>query len=109
MAWRRKQRSEAALRYRSLYKDPRWKIRRERQLRQFPWCAMCAAHGEEMKATRVDHVTPHRGDPVLFFDGKMQSLCAHHHDKWKQSIERSNRAGCDESGMPVDPGHPWSR
>lgn len=109
MPERRPQRSDAALRYRSLYRDPRWKRRRDAQLSAHPHCKMCKAHGEKVKAVIVDHVKPHRGDVVLFFDGELQSLCKPHHDKWKQAIENSNRSACDVSGMPTDPDHPWAR
>jgi hypothetical protein len=36
-----------------------------------------------------DHVDPHRGDPVKFFDGPFQSLCKWHHDSVKQAIENA--------------------
>lgn len=58
----------------------------------------------------ADHVTPHRGDPHLFWCGELQTLCADHHDITKQRAEHrgfSARVGPD--GWPVDPDHPANR
>ena len=54
-----------------------------------PLCVMCAAEGRYVKATVVDHIRPHRGDPVLFWDrSNWQSLCKAHHDR-KTGLEDS--------------------
>ena len=37
-------------------------------LAQHPLCAACQAQGRVVRATVVDHVVPHRGDQVLFWD-----------------------------------------
>ena len=38
--------------------------------------------GRAVTATVVDHITPHRGNPILFWDeGNWQSLCKPCHDK----------------------------
>lgn len=61
-------------------------------------------------ATVVDHITPHRGDPILFWDSKnWQPLCKDCHDRFKQREEKSGRASaaCTVDGMPIDPRHPW--
>lgn len=112
MSSRRDQRSAAAERYRKLYKDPRWTGpagRRAEQLRREPNCAACAALGIVKRGWIVDHVVPHRGDPVRFWNGKLQTLCKPHHDGWKQRLERSGQPGAaDVHGLPLDPGHPWN-
>ena len=61
-------------------------------------------------ATVVDHIQPHRNDPVLFWDVEnWQSLCELHHNAAKQAEEKNGRViGCDATGMPNDPGHHWS-
>ncbi len=60
-------------------------------------------------ATIADHITPHRGDPVLF-EGDLQSLCAPCHNSWKQALESGgSMKGCDLNGMPLDPRHPWRK
>lgn len=62
-------------------------------------------------ATVCDHVDPRdKQDPELFFTGRKQSLCAPHHNSTKQREEkRGHIIGCDESGAPLDPNHPWNR
>lgn len=58
----------------------------------------------------ADHVEPHRGDEQLFFYGELQSLCAAHHNSYKQRLERSGRViGCDTNGNPIDPNHHWNK
>ena len=72
---------------------------------------MCMAAGRVTAANVVDHVTPHKGDRVMFFDASnLQSLCAPHHDGAKQQQERlgySTQVGLD--GFPIDPMHPSNR
>ena len=63
-----------------LYNSPRWRVMRVAQLTKDPWCAGCLEVSEYVLATDVDHVKPHSGDPVLFFDEfNLQSLCKPHH------------------------------
>lgn len=94
------------------YKLPEWAHpvsgRRALQLKAEPFCRFHAKRGERVPATTADHIERHGYDPVKFWRGELQSLCKHCHDGIKQSMERGNRAGCDESGMPIDPRHPWS-
>ena len=62
-------------------------------------------------ATVADHITPHRGDPILF-EGPLQSLCKECHDSVKQSLEKGGDGfikGSDSRGMPLDPRHAWNR
>lgn len=91
----------------SLY-DGRWQRRRAAQLRKHPACKFCQDfEGRLVPATVADHITPHRGDPVLFA-GPLQSLCATCHNSRKQQLERTGAMrGCDADGMPLDPNHPW--
>ena len=57
----------------------------------------------------VDHITPHKGNEQLFYDGPFQSLCKLHHDSTKQSDERTgNIKGSDINGEPLDPKHHWN-
>jgi 5-methylcytosine-specific restriction endonuclease McrA len=71
-----------------LYSTARWKRLRERQLAIEPLCQFCL-EGEVIEvATVADHITPHKGDEVLFFDpDNLQSLCKPCHDSTKQRIE----------------------
>lgn len=69
------------------YSSRRWKAKRARQLHAHPLCAMCRAEGKAVPATIADHDKPHRGDPDLFWDGELVSLCKPHHDSDKKLIE----------------------
>jgi len=92
------------------YRDQRWRGpngRRIKQLAAEPWCRFHAKRGERVKATTVDHIEPHRGDPDRFWNGALQSLCHHCHSAVKQSHEAGRRFGCDAAGAPTDPSHPW--
>lgn len=52
---------------------------------------MCEKEGRLVPATVVDHIKPHRGDPVLFWaDDNRQGLCLHHHNSTKQRQERAD-------------------
>ena len=48
--------------------SPRWRRARAAYLAHHPLCAACQALGRVVPATVVDHVVPHRGDPVLFWN-----------------------------------------
>lgn len=74
--------------WRSWYGLKRWKLRRFDQLSEHPFCSMCEAEGTVELATVVDHKVPHRGEPALFWDGELDSLCKRHHDGAKQRAER---------------------
>lgn len=107
-------RSNAAEAYRAWYKTGRWQRLRARQLREEPFCRMCAAAGRVTIATVCDHVDPHKGDPDKFWNGPFQSLCDEApwrcHSSRKQSIEAigyDNSIGID--GLPTDPAHPFNR
>src|SRR5882672_11440319 len=98
-------RSPEALAYRSWYGTARWKRRRRDQLRAEPFCAMCRDLQVYTLATVADHVEPHRGDPVKFWKGKLQSLCGPHHNRDKKLIELGRPLlGVDEDGWPVQTG-----
>ena len=96
-------RSADAAAYRRWYSTPRWRRRRVEQLRREPFCAMCLALGVHTAATVADHVTPHRGDPDRFWRGRLQSLCAPHHDRDKQREELMDRPlTVDADGWPLN-------
>jgi 5-methylcytosine-specific restriction endonuclease McrA len=49
---------------------------------------MCEAEDRVGAATVVDHIKPHRGDMVLFWDeANWQPLCANHHSSDKAKAE----------------------
>lgn len=59
----------------------RWQTARECYLAAHPLCVECQKRGRTEAATVVDHVTPHKGDKVLFWQSdNWQSLCKRCHD-----------------------------
>lgn len=59
----------------------RWQKARLGFLRKHPLCAHCQAEGRVTAATVVDHIVPHKGDPVAFWDRtNWGPLCAPHHN-----------------------------
>lgn len=67
----------------------RWQRERLAYLAQHPLCVMCAKQGRVTAANTVDHIIPHKGDPLLMWDQtNWQSLCEPHHNRDKQSQDR---------------------
>jgi len=96
--------------WRKWYKTARWQAIAKHQLTVEPLCETCSKAGRVTMATVCDHRDPHRGDPVKFWNGPFQSLCAIHHDVTKQrEEERGYAVGNDVAGRPTDPAHPWNR
>ena len=62
--------------------DAEWKKHRAQFLLEHPLCVECRRKGYVMPATVVDHIVPHKGDKVLFWDkNNWQSLCKSCHDR----------------------------
>lgn len=77
-----------------LYNSHYWQVRREAQLAREPWCAECLRHGVYTPATDVDHIEPHEGDPIKFFNGALQSLChADHSSKTATEVFHQGEGG----------------
>lgn len=89
----------------------RWEKARATWLKAHPLCVYCERQGRVSAATVVDHVVPHKGDQMLFWDtSNWQSLCKTHHDATKQAEERRGMTlGATTSGDPLDPKHHWNR
>ena len=59
-----------------------WNRARRVFLEAHPLCSECMKQGLYVKATDVDHIIPHRGDPKLFWDqSNWQALCHSCHSK----------------------------
>jgi 5-methylcytosine-specific restriction enzyme A len=94
---------------RKLYKSPRWRGVRARQLQREPHCRTCSLRGIKTPASHVDHIEP-VPDPVMthlreFWSGPLQSLCVSCHSS-KTTSERQGAPhlrGADEHGNPIDP------
>ncbi|TQR29405.1 HNH endonuclease [Brevibacillus brevis] len=62
--------------------DARWRKARTHFLSLNPLCVHCRIEGKAMAATVVDHIKPHKGDKILFWDRtNWQALCASCHSK----------------------------
>lgn len=86
-----------------------WRAARNAFLLEHPFCAIC---GKPLcgRDAIVDHIVPHKGNWDLFWDvSNWQALCKKCHDSHKQRQEHGGYiGGCDVSGMPTDPCHPWN-
>ena len=61
--------------------DGKWRAARSLFLKQNPLCWKCLENGKITPATVVDHIIPHRGNKVLFWDrSNWQPLCKDCHD-----------------------------
>lgn len=59
-----------------------WQKARKQFLRLNPLCKDCAAESRVVPAMVVDHIIPHKGDQVLFWDqDNWQPLCKSHHSQ----------------------------
>jgi len=68
--------------------DARWDRASALFKHHHPLCLGCEAVGRLEPTTVVDHVEPHRGDMVKFWDQSMwQSSCKWHHDVVKKHLE----------------------
>lgn len=85
-----RERRESAT-WHALYDSDRWRMMRAEQLLREPFCRECATAGIRTRANTADHITPHRGDPTLFYDpDNLQSLCQSCHSR-KTMEERTAR------------------
>ncbi|MBF8651502.1 HNH endonuclease [Pseudomonas putida] len=58
----------------------KWQQARAGFLAKHPLCVKCQARGLVVVATDVDHIEPHKGDMVVFWDrSNWQALCASCH------------------------------
>lgn len=71
-----------------------WDISAKSYLADHPLCVGCQARGVTRAAELVDHVVPHKGNLVLFWDpGNWQASCRFDHDQVKQRLEAMFVAG----------------
>lgn len=60
--------------------DGRWRKARAGFLAKHPLCVHCEQVGRVTEARHVDHIVPHKGDKVLFWErANWQPLCASCH------------------------------
>jgi 5-methylcytosine-specific restriction enzyme A len=59
-----------------------------------PFCLGCLAIGLSTPTEVVDHIVPHQGDNMLFWnEANWQPACAWHYNAIKPTLERQWRAG----------------
>lgn len=94
-----------------LYDSTRWRKERKAYLADNPLCIMCDRQGRTTPATVVDHVVPHSGDEVLFWDrSNWQPLCVSCHSGIKRRQEHKGfSSAADVDGLPIDHDHPWNQ
>jgi len=64
------------------YHTARWKRLKAQKKRDNPLCVDCQKHGYITEWTDLDHIIPHRGDPMLFWDtGNVEGRCHSCHSK----------------------------
>ena len=70
-------------------------------------CKFCLSMGRIVAATVVDHIVPHKGDLLLFWDSSnWQALCAPCHSSIKQREEiRGYSSAIGVDGWPLDERH----
>lgn len=67
----------------------KWQRARRIFLASHPLCVRCLKEKKITKATVVDHIIPHRGDPRLFWDqSNWQALCKRCHDRKTMTDDR---------------------
>jgi 5-methylcytosine-specific restriction endonuclease McrA len=72
----------------------RWDKASLRFLRRNPVCRCCRARGKPVPSKVTDHIVPHGGDQLLFWDEhNWQPACKWCHDVVKQILERLFAAG----------------
>lgn len=74
----------------------RWRKARDAYLKEHPLCEICYNVGFIVASNTIDHIKPHKGDPVIFWDvSNWQALCKNCHDsktaredgRWGQAAE----------------------
>lgn len=67
---------------RTWYHTARWRALRAVVLLEEPYCPDCRDDGRRVLTTDADHIVPHRGDPLLFWNRQnLQAKCHAHHSR----------------------------
>jgi 5-methylcytosine-specific restriction endonuclease McrA len=97
------------------YQRHAWRRFRTSILRLRPICEIV---GCGIAATHVDHIVPRRRGGADLDPANVQALCASCHSaktvlrdggfgRPSRPGARIRLSGCDATGIPRDPGHPW--
>lgn len=95
-----------------LYDRRRWHRLRRQKLAADPLCEYCPS-GQLTPATAVDHRLRIRDGGAPWAWDNLVSTCQACHSRKTMHVDvlgkdRVPAKGCDASGMPADPEHPWS-
>ena len=75
-----------------IYHTSAWQRARANFLKSNPYCRFCRQRGKRVRASVVDHIQPHRGDPMKFWNQKnWQPLCKLCHDVDKGRLDRYHK------------------
>jgi 5-methylcytosine-specific restriction protein A len=100
------------------YFTPEWRALRGAVLRRDRYrCVVCGADVSGKGQARVDHIRRIQDGGARLDPANMRTLCIlhdnqSHREKGTGSPKRDERftlPGCDSSGFPLDPKHPWGR
>lgn len=92
-------------RHKHIYNSARWQRLRAAKLRDCPLCEYCPAESRKI-ATDVDHFKAIEDGGAPFDMANLRSACHKCHSQKTAHGERLH--GCDDSGLPRDPNHPWN-
>jgi 5-methylcytosine-specific restriction protein A len=96
----RKESDESRLSARERGYDTRWQKARKVFLAEHPLCAECLKDGRYTPANIVDHIEPHKGDPVKFWDeANWAALCSACHST--KSAREDGSFGNPRRGVKV--------
>ena len=92
-------------RHKDIYNTARWQRLRKLKLRETPLCEYCTGIRRKV-ATEVDHYVAIEAGGAPFDMANLRSACKACHSSKTAHGERLH--GCDENGLPHDPGHEWN-
>lgn len=91
--------------HKNIYNTARWQRIRALKLRECPLCEYCPSDRRKT-ATEVDHAKAIEDGGAPFDMANLRSSCKSCHSQ--KTARGEYLHGCDENGMPRDPGHAWN-
>jgi 5-methylcytosine-specific restriction enzyme A len=100
------------------YLSPQWRALRLAVLRRDGYCCViCGINVSGKGEARVDHIRRVKDGGAPLNPANLRTLCVlheqqSHREKGTGSAQRDERfviTGCNPSGKPLDPSHPWNR
>lgn len=106
------------------YQSREWKAARWEALQRDDYrCVVCGADVSGSRQARVDHIVSIKDDPTRALDlSNLRTLCPEHDAQAHREKGRASHwqrapgervasftiRGCDATGRPLDPNHPWN-